>query len=355
MSSQVEDHVCYRCGVGVDTELPACIECGAEFRKLASLPSRSEFLRSKAGPLTGTVKWFSDDKGYGFITPDDGLKDVFVHHTAILGEGFRALTEGAPVSFEIELGPVGPAAAGVSQGRSEAPAEPEQYVFLLDESGNFRYLPCSRGPSGNIVINQGDLASVLTDASLPSGNLGKGRLLRMCTEFEQLINERTVSESSIQEFLEENPEFLLADQFDALFPQVVLPIRSATGPMRPDFILRPVAGVSYEPAIVELKLPTQPVVKLNRDHVGLYAPVHSAIDQLHSYARAFEDDRSREQIAERLGFTAHRPSLALIVGRAKDLPGNRIPALAKKRIEPVELRTYDDLLLQFRRRAGLDR
>jgi hypothetical protein len=125
--------------------------------------------------------------------------------------------------------------------------------------------------------------------------------------------------------------------------------------MRPDFILRPVAGVSYEPAIVELKLPTQPVVKLNRDHVGLYAPVHSAIDQLHSYARAFEDDRSREQIAERLGFTAHRPSLALIVGRAKDLPGNRIPALAKKRIEPVELRTYDDLLLQFRRRAGLDR
>ena len=62
---------------------------------------------------TGTVKWFSDDKGYGFITPDDGSKDVFVHHSAIMGEGFRSLTEGAKVSYESEDGPKGPAAANV--------------------------------------------------------------------------------------------------------------------------------------------------------------------------------------------------------------------------------------------------
>jgi cold shock protein len=49
---------------------------------------------------TGTVKWFSDDKGFGFITPDDGDKDLFVHHTGILGDGYRSLTEGAKVSFD---------------------------------------------------------------------------------------------------------------------------------------------------------------------------------------------------------------------------------------------------------------
>ena len=61
----------------------------------------------------GTVKWFSDEKGYGFIRPDDGSNDVFVHHRAIEGEGFRSLQEGAKVSYEVESGPKGPAATNV--------------------------------------------------------------------------------------------------------------------------------------------------------------------------------------------------------------------------------------------------
>jgi cold shock protein len=63
---------------------------------------------------TGTVKWFSDDKGFGFITPDEGDKDLFVHHSAISGEGFKTLAEGAKVSYEAESGPKGPAAANVT-------------------------------------------------------------------------------------------------------------------------------------------------------------------------------------------------------------------------------------------------
>jgi CspA family cold shock protein len=61
----------------------------------------------------GTVKWFSDSKGYGFITPDDGTKDVFVHHSAIQGTGFRTLAEGQEVEYDVEQGPKGLRATNV--------------------------------------------------------------------------------------------------------------------------------------------------------------------------------------------------------------------------------------------------
>ena len=63
---------------------------------------------------TGTVKWFNDDKGFGFITPDDQGADHFVHHSGINADGFRTLREGARVSFESEPGPKGPKAVNVT-------------------------------------------------------------------------------------------------------------------------------------------------------------------------------------------------------------------------------------------------
>ncbi len=63
---------------------------------------------------TGTVKWFNDSKGYGFIAPEDGTKDLFVHHSNISGEGFKSLEEGAAVEFEARQGDKGPEAINVS-------------------------------------------------------------------------------------------------------------------------------------------------------------------------------------------------------------------------------------------------
>ena len=63
---------------------------------------------------TGTVKWFNESKGFGFITKEDGGKDVFVHFRAIKGEGFKTLAEGQAVSYEVEEGAKGPQAANVS-------------------------------------------------------------------------------------------------------------------------------------------------------------------------------------------------------------------------------------------------
>ncbi|MDD4879012.1 MAG: cold shock domain-containing protein [Candidatus Omnitrophica bacterium] len=68
-----------------------------------------------ADELTGVVKWFSNQKGYGFITPDNGGKDVFVHHSAIIGEGYKTLAEGQKVKFEIANTEKGDQASNVTK------------------------------------------------------------------------------------------------------------------------------------------------------------------------------------------------------------------------------------------------
>jgi cold shock protein len=80
---------------------------------LSNFRVRSTQTQEKTGMATGIVKWFSDDKGFGFITPDDGTKDLFVHHSGIVGDGYRSLAEGARVSYDAEAGDKGPKGVNV--------------------------------------------------------------------------------------------------------------------------------------------------------------------------------------------------------------------------------------------------
>jgi cold shock protein len=78
-------------------------------------PRREESSEEPAAMATGTVKWFSDEKGFGFITPDEGSRDLFVHHSSIQADGYRTLAEGAKVSYEEEAGDKGPKAINVQK------------------------------------------------------------------------------------------------------------------------------------------------------------------------------------------------------------------------------------------------
>lgn len=78
-----------------------------ELQNIAILLNRGNFV------ISGTVKWFNDSKGFGFIQPEDGSKDVFVHHSAIQGSGYKSLSEGQKVQFEVTQGQKGPAAENV--------------------------------------------------------------------------------------------------------------------------------------------------------------------------------------------------------------------------------------------------
>ena len=87
----------------------------SKVRSQRSMGGRAEVGSEERDSMaSGSVKWFSDEKGYGFIVPDDGSKDLFVHHSNILGEGFKSLSEGQRVSFEAAEGRKGPEATSVS-------------------------------------------------------------------------------------------------------------------------------------------------------------------------------------------------------------------------------------------------
>jgi CspA family cold shock protein len=89
------------------------VQALADGRSVATTADAARRTAVEEYMATGTVKWFSDEKGFGFITPDEGSKDLFVHHTSIEADGYRSLAEGARVEYESEAGDKGPKAVSV--------------------------------------------------------------------------------------------------------------------------------------------------------------------------------------------------------------------------------------------------
>jgi hypothetical protein len=235
-----------------------------------------------------------------------------------------------------------------TEGAGSVPAPENERIQLLylDAGNRIRLLNGVRSQDGKVVVETPQFREVLTQSIVFTPDVDN---LTTILEFEQLINAPDADEGSFQQFFTAHPEFLLGSEYEALTSEFVL---TSTGEetLRPDFLLRPIAGVSWEPAIVELKLPSQPVVKLTPRRPGLYAKIYEGVAQLRMYARFFEEHENREYVRERLGFTAYRPRLVLIVGRSVELADETIRASVFESVRPVEILTYEDILRRHRRR-----
>jgi hypothetical protein len=225
-----------------------------------------------------------------------------------------------------------------------------QHVLTLEPDGSVRYVPALAGPE-HFVEAEGAQLNRIWNAVLFRNQSVKDDV---CDEFERILNMHGLREAHLQEFLEAHPELLLGDEFELAVPQVTLSTHD--GDLRPDFILRPLAGLSSEAKIIELKLPGQRVLKPRPvKRPALYAAVNEAVAQLRAYGRYFDDAASRQALTGRLGFYVYRPRLTLVVGRSQGLPSDDRRADALASIAPVELVTYDDLAVRYRRLASIRR
>jgi cold shock CspA family protein len=345
--------VCPSCGKPAEEGASSCTGCAASFplsEGRLQLPLYSEWdaeRRKKGEYRWSTVKWWGNRIGHGFLEGGEGRSDTYVHWSRIADaeDAFQVdLAEGEPVVFLEVSGPKFPEAVDLIRIRNGPTA---QHVLTLEPDGTIRYVPALTGPQQFGRVERGAFGVVWSAVAFRNQSVEPD----LCAEFERILNANGLRESHIQEFLEAHPELLLGNEFEMAVPQVSL--QSAEGSLRPDFILRPIAGVSYEAKIVELKLPGQPVVKPRPvQRPGFYAAVNDAVAQLRAYGRYFDDEKHRVDLSRQLGFSVYRPRLTLLIGRTQSLPPDERRAQAMASLAPIELLTYDDLILRYRRLGG---
>ena len=307
---------------------------------------------SDSARSTGRVKWWNDAKGFGFLTDKAG-EDVFVHFSAIDSSGFRTLDEGEDVEFDLVRGPKGFQAANVVRLGIKAAEDPPPdlssevpYVALALDGTRVRLVELTRDGAYTFLDSSDRRYGILYVAS--SETL---RLRRAVEEFEDLINDSRTQEADLQEFLECNPDFIIGDDYKRAHPHVVLQPQPVGGPLIPDFVLEPLECSGFAD-LVELKLPTTQVFVLKKNRVRFSAAVFEAAAQAREYAAFFDDEANRRSVQQRLGFTAYRPKVFVILGR-----GTRVDPLVARRAEEdlpprLSLETFDDIVTRMKTRIA---
>ena len=202
---------------------------------------------------------------------------------------------------------------------------------LLD---GYRHQGISALPPAEVLVHLAHCTSIVTRQVLH--------------DFEELINWRSVSEEDIHQFITKNPSLLLGDQYVALRSKLVLE-QGDRGDLIPDFFAE--LAVSNYSDIVELKLPKEPLVVGINNRRRLSSAVHSAIEQLRTYGRYFEERTNRQRFHARYGVKAFRPNLSVIIGRAPPLDRQEEFMEAKSSLFGVNVMTYDDILARAQRRV----
>ncbi len=299
----------------------------------------------------GKVKWWNDAKGYGFITDETG-EDVFVHFSNIQADGFKTLTEGEAVTFQKTQRPKGPVAESVVRGAAakaeDEPSPPtaspeEEYVALAILGDRIKMVSLSRDGRYTFLDNALNVHSIFYVASETLA------LERAVEELESLMNDPRAKEESFQNFFERQPSFIVNDEYKKAHPHVVLADEKGKS-LIPDFILEPIdqAGICD---LLELKLPSVPIFRLQARRMRFSAAVLEACAQLREYSMFFDEERNRRAVQAKYGLLAFRPKMFVVIGRRGDL--NPIDARKIEMDLPnLHLRTYDDVL--GRMKARLD-